>query len=152
MAIATAETGKPSLTLVRTFSASPEKIFQAWTDCAQLTRWFGPGRVEAIQASVDLKVGGRYHIRMRSADGEDHNVGGVYREIIPNRKLVFTWAWVSTPERESLVTVHIEPDGKKCRLTLVHEKFFDDSVRDRHAGGWTGSLDKLSDLLAAEGE
>ena len=63
--------------------------------------------------------------------------------MVRNKKLVFTWAWRSTPERESLVTVLIEPDGDGSLLTLTHEQFFDEAARDRHSHGWTGSLDKL---------
>ena len=74
---------------------------------------------------------------------DEHNVSGVYREIVPNRKLVFTWAWRSTPERESLVTVTFTPDGDGTLMTLHHEQFFDEAARDRHkrAGpsSWTAS-------------
>jgi uncharacterized protein YndB with AHSA1/START domain len=80
-------------------------------------------------------------------DGEEHQVNGVYREVVRNQKLVFTWAWRSTPERESLVTVLIEPDGAGSMLTLIHEQFFDEAARDRHRHGWTGSLDKLERYL-----
>jgi uncharacterized protein YndB with AHSA1/START domain len=68
--------------------------------------------------------------------------------VVPNEKLVFTWAWRSTPERESLVTVLIRPDGDGSLLTLVHELFFDEDTRDRHGRGWTGCLDKLTRYLA----
>jgi uncharacterized protein YndB with AHSA1/START domain len=76
-------------------------------------------------------------------DGERHQVGGVYREVVPDSRLVFTWAWHSTPERESLVTVTIVPDGDGSLLTLHHEQFFDRKARDGHERGWTGTLDKL---------
>ena len=82
------------------------------------------------------------------ADGEEHDVSGVYREVVPNQKLVFTWAWRTTPERESLVTVTFKPDGDGTLLTLLHEQFFDEAARDRHAYGWTGTLDKLEKFFA----
>ena len=85
---------------------------------------------------------------MRTADGEEHDVGGEYREVVANEKLVFTWAWRSTPERESLVTVLLKGDGDGTLLTLLHEQFFDEAARDRHRFGWTGSLDKLEKYLA----
>ena len=72
-----------------------------------------------------------------------HEVGGVYREVTPDQRLVFTWAWRSTPERESLVSVALRPDGAATLLTLTHEQFFDQAARDGHERGWTGTLDKL---------
>jgi len=63
--------------------------------------------------------------------------------VTPDQRLVFTWAWRSTPERESLVTVGLKPDGAATLLTLTHEQFFDQAARDRHEGGWSGTLDRL---------
>ena len=85
---------------------------------------------------------------MRAPSGEEHDVSGVYREVIANEKLVFTWAWKTTPERESLVTVLLKPDGDGTLLTLTHEQFFDDDARDRHQGGWNGAMDKMEKLFA----
>jgi len=134
---------KPSLTLKRRLKAPPAKVYAAWTDAAQLARWFGPAKVTVVRAEADARVGGRYRIVMRTDDGEEHNVGGVYREVVPNQKLVFSWAWRSTPERESLVTVGLKADGDGTWLTLTHEQFFDDEARQRHEHGWTGTFDKL---------
>ncbi len=72
----------------------------------------------------------------------------VYREFVPNEKLVFTWAWKSTPECKSLVTVLLKPDGDGTLLTLTHEQFFDEETRDRHQQGWGGALDKMEKLFA----
>jgi uncharacterized protein YndB with AHSA1/START domain len=84
----------------------------------------------------------------KPGDAEKHDVSGVYREVVPNEKLVFTWAWVSTPERESLVTLTFKPDGTGTLMTLLHEQFFDEDARDRHQGGWTSAVDKLEQYLA----
>jgi uncharacterized protein YndB with AHSA1/START domain len=70
------------------------------------------------------------------------------REATANRKVVYTWAWQSTPERQSLVTVEFKPDGGGTLLTLTHEQFFDEGARDRHNGGWNAALDKLETYLA----
>ena len=74
-------------------------------------KWFGPDSGPVEHAELDVRVGGGYSIGFRTEDGEQHYVSGVYREVVPNEKLVFTWSWRSTPERESLVTVLIKPDG-----------------------------------------
>ena len=139
---------KPSLTLKRRLNAPPERVYAAWTDPEKLKRWFGPEQIETLRADADARVGGRFRIVMRGTDGEEHDVSGVYREVVPNEKIVFTWAWRSTPERESLVTVVIKPQGAGSLLTLVHEQFFDEAARDRHEHGWIGCLDKLERYFA----
>ena len=133
----------PSLTLKRRLNATPAKVYSAWTEPEKLARWMGPEGVEVKHAEADVRVGGRYRIVMLSPDCEDHDVGGVYREVVPDEKLVFTWAWKSTPEQESLVTVALKTDGDGTLLTLMHEQFVDETVRDHHKVGWSGALEKL---------
>ena len=140
---------KPSLTIKRRFNVPPAKVFAAWADPEKVKRWMGPGAVEVMSAESDLRTGGRYRWLMKAPDGTEHDVSGVYREVVPNEKLVFTWAWKTTPERESLVTVLIKPDGQGSLMTLTHEQFFDEEARDRHNQGWTGAMDKLEKYLTA---
>jgi len=113
-------------------------------------RWFGRVdlKPETIRAQLDARVGGRYRIHFDNAAGEYFEVGGVYREVVPNERLVFSWAWHSTPERESLVTVTMRPDGAGTLLTVHHEQLFDQAARDGHERGWTGALEKLEKCLA----
>jgi uncharacterized protein YndB with AHSA1/START domain len=141
---------QPSLTLTRRLTARPEKVYAAWTDPEKIARWFGPAQVIAgsVRAEIDLRGGGHYRIAFDMADGLHHQVGGVYRDVVPNRKLVFSWAWHSTPERESLVTVSLQPDGDGTLLTLHHEQLFDEAARDGHESGWIGTLDKLQIFIA----
>ena len=141
---------RPSLTLKRRLNARPEKVYAAWTDPQKIARWFGPGSVKAgtERASIDARVGGRYRVSFDTESGEHFEVGGVYRETVPNQRLVFSWAWHTTPERESLVTVSLKPDGDGTLLTLTHEQFFDEAARDGHQPGWNGALDKLRNFLA----
>jgi uncharacterized protein YndB with AHSA1/START domain len=100
-----------------------------------------------IEAVFEPRVGGRFMIHGRSGSGEEHRVSGIVQEAIPNRKLAYTWAWQSTPERESLVTVEFKPDGDGTLFTLTHEQFFDEAARDRHNMGWTSAIDKLETYL-----
>jgi uncharacterized protein YndB with AHSA1/START domain len=140
---------RPSLTLTRRFSAAPEKVYAAWADPQRLMQWFGPAAVEegSVKADIDLRVGGRYRISF-SANGNYNEVGGVYREVVPNQKLVFSWAWHSTPERESLVTISIRPEGSGTLLVFNHAQFVDEKARDNHQRGWTELLAKLESYLA----
>jgi uncharacterized protein YndB with AHSA1/START domain len=138
---------KPSLTIKRRFNTSPAKVFAAWTDPEKVKHWMGPGEVKVLRAECDARAGGHYRWLMQSPSGEEHDVSGVYREVVPNEKLVFTWAWKSTPERESLVTLTFKSDGDGTLMTLRHEQFFDEAARDSHNGGWTSAMNKLEQYL-----
>ena len=139
---------KPSLTLQRRLNASPAKVFRAWTEPAQILKWMHPGGTEMLHAEVEARVEGRFQLVMRGADGAEHAVTGRYLEVVPDAKLVFTWTWQSAPERESLVTVALRPDGEGTLLTLTHEQFADEDARDKHASGWTSGLDGLERYFA----
>ena len=141
---------RPSLTLKRRIDALPEKVYAAWTDPEKIARWFGPAQVKAgsVSADIDLRVGGRYRISFEAGNGEFFQVDGVYLEVTPNARIAFSWAWHSTPERQSQVTVSLQPDGGGTLLTLHHEQFFDEAARDGHARGWSELLDKLETFLA----
>lgn len=134
---------KPSLTLQRRINASPAKIFAAWTEPSQLVKWMHPNNNDVIHAEMDVRVGGRFRIIMRAPGGEEHDVSGVFKEVAQDEKLVYTWAWRSTPERESLVTFTLRQDGEFTLLTLKHEQFFDETARDNHESGWNEILDGL---------
>lgn len=141
---------KPALRISRIYAAPPQKVFKAWIDPQALMRWFAPSDAfKTPEVEVDARVGGRYRIVMHAPDGEIHRVGGTYREVVPPRKLVFTWAWESTPERESLVTVEIKPSGAGSELILVHEGFADADTRGRHEEGWNGCLVRLHRVAEA---
>jgi len=136
---------KPSLTLKRRLRAPPAKVFAAWTDPQELAVWFGPSHTIAgsVRAELDVRVGGRFTVSFMTDDGERHQVGGTYREVVPDSRLVFSWAWHTTPERESLVTITLAAEAGGTLLTLHHEQFFDEKARDGHERGWTGTLEKL---------
>jgi uncharacterized protein YndB with AHSA1/START domain len=140
---------RPSLSFKRRLNAPPEKVYAAWTNPQKITRWFGRADAKpgSFQAVIDAQIGGRYRISF-STDDEYYEVGGIYREVVPNQRLVFSWAWHSTPERESLVTVTLKPDGDGTLLTLHHEQLFDQAARDGHERGWIGALEKLEKSFA----
>jgi uncharacterized protein YndB with AHSA1/START domain len=140
---------RPSLAFKRRLNASPEKVYAAWTDPEKIVRWFGrtDAKADSFRADIDARVGGHFRVSF-STEGEYYEVGGVYREVVPNQRLVFSWAWHSTPERESLVTVFLKPDGDGTLLTLLHEQLFDQAARDGHERGWIGALEKLERFAA----
>lgn len=144
----TATAVKPSLTIKKRFNKPPARVYSAWTRPEELMKWMGPKDAAAVEAEADARVGGRYHIMMKTKDGEEHNVAGVYRELVPNEKIVFTWAWRTTPDRESLVTIALKADGEGTIMTFTHEQFFDEAARDRHNQGWTTCFENLETYLA----
>jgi uncharacterized protein YndB with AHSA1/START domain len=139
---------KPSLVLKRRLKAPAEKVYRAWTQPDQMMLWWGstPHNTRKTIAETDLRVGGRFRVQYWGQNDEHHSVSGVYREVVPDRKLVFSWAWQSTPERESQVTVDLKPDDDGTILTLTHEQFFDEKARDDHSRGWTIALDNLEKI------
>ncbi len=140
---------RPSLSIVRKLDAAPGKVWRAITEPEMLKKWMAPSDDFKIPvAEAELRVGGRYHIIMNAPDGQVHDVSGAYREIVPNKKLVYTWAWKSTPERESIVTIELRAAGSGTELTLKHEQFADAEARDRHQQGWMGCLARLEKAVA----
>ncbi|GIL41369.1 SRPBCC family protein [Roseiterribacter gracilis] len=141
---------KPSLTIRRRIKASPEKLFRAWTDPANIRQWWGPDDGPVLHAEADLRVGGAFRVKFRMLDGDEHECGGTYREIVPNEKLIFTWQWLSdADEVETLVTVLLQPDGDGTAMTFTHAQFQDEKTRDGHQAGWSGSFDKLERAFGA---
>lgn len=140
---------KPWLNLSRSYPVAPEKVWRAWTDAEAVKKWWGPGPDEPVSlAQLDVRVGGRFRIVFGGPDGKAHECAGVYKEVVPNRKLVFTWTWPnSTPERESLVTIVFKQVAGGTELEFVHEQLFNETVRDDHKRGWSSSLDKLERFL-----
>jgi uncharacterized protein YndB with AHSA1/START domain len=133
----------PSVTMVRRIKAAPSKVYAALTRPDLMIKWWGPDAGPTLRAEADVRPGGRLSVVFRLMNGDEHNPTGVYREVVPDRKLVFTWEWPGMPERESLVTFLLEPIDGGTELTLVHERLPDEEARDSHEKGWRGFLDKL---------
>jgi uncharacterized protein YndB with AHSA1/START domain len=142
---------KPSLTLTRHYPVPPEKVWRAWTDAQALKKWWAPQPGDSVSAAeLDVREGGRFRIVFGGAPGTEHECAGVYKEVVPNRKLVFTWHWPrTTPERVSVVTIEFRVSGKGTDLVFKHEQFFDEKARDGHLRGWSAALDSLQTYLSA---
>lgn len=109
-----------------------------------MTAWFGPGEPNSVTlAELDVRPGGRYRIRFHTPDGEEHEVSGAYERVEPHTLLSFSWAWRSTPERVSFVTVSLRAVDTGTEMDFRHERFFDRKAREDHAGGWALTLEKL---------
>jgi uncharacterized protein YndB with AHSA1/START domain len=136
------------LQLSRTFAAKRESVFRAWTEPEALKQWFVPSEEVSTQAAeVDLRVGGKYRLVMKSSTGELYIAVGTYREIRFPEKLVFTWSFEGTDMGETLVSLEFHERGSSTELVLTHELFPNQEQRDRHLMGWNGCLDHLTKFL-----
>jgi uncharacterized protein YndB with AHSA1/START domain len=134
----------------RSFAAPRERVFRAFTAPAQLVKWWGPKGFTVPSCTLEVRVGGAWRTIMRSPEGKDHIVSGVYREITPPARLVFTWGWETEGERgqETVVTIELFERPGGTRLELTHERFESDDSLDRHRHGWSSCLDCLEEALA----
>jgi uncharacterized protein YndB with AHSA1/START domain len=145
----TAIQAPPSLVISRTYPATVERVFKAWTDANQLGQWFAPTDDYTTKATVDLRVGHEYRISIAHKGGNVHNVLGTYRLIDPPRKLVYTWRWEGGPETDTLVTVDFTPRGDSTEVTITHDQFLDVETRNKHNEGWSGCFNRLERFLTS---
>ncbi len=141
--------GDVTLGLTRHFKAPREIVFRAFTDPSELVRWWGPEGMDVPEIHLDVRPGGKWRTCMRSSEGSLHCVGGVYREIVPPKRLVMTWTWEQgdLEGRETLVTLEFADSNGGTELRLTHERLPSESSRDAHRGGWSSSLDCLERYL-----
>ncbi|HEY2632897.1 MAG TPA: SRPBCC domain-containing protein [Solirubrobacteraceae bacterium] len=138
-------TSETSLRVQRSYEASPEEVFNAWTNPEVLRRWWAvhPHGSTPV-AEVDLRVGGRYRLSMESPEGERHTVQGEYLEVDSPRRLVYSWQWeldAGGLGPASTVTVEFHERGDRTEVVLEHAGLPDSEARDRHAHGWTECMD-----------
>jgi uncharacterized protein YndB with AHSA1/START domain len=136
-------TDAPTLQVRRTIRAPRQRVFDAWTKAEELKAWHAPGPLTVSLAEIDLRPNGAYRIHMRAPDGTEHRVTGVYREIDPPRKVVYTWGWEGDHVvKDSLVTIEFLERGDATEVVLTHA-IADDKERANHESGWTSILDKF---------
>ncbi|MEQ1515877.1 MAG: SRPBCC domain-containing protein [Usitatibacteraceae bacterium] len=136
-----------SVTIVRRIKAAPAKVWAAITQPELMMQWWGPDAGPTLNVVADVRPGGHFSVVFRLLDGSEHNPTGIYQEVIPEKKLVFTWDLPGAPQPESLVTFRLEPLEGGTELTLTHEHLPDENARDNHEQGWIGLLDKLPVFL-----
>jgi uncharacterized protein YndB with AHSA1/START domain len=142
----------PELVITRVFDAPPTLVFQAWVEPEHLVHWSAPWGFTITHCEGDLRPGGAWRSCMRSPAGEDLWLGGVYREIVENERLVFTHAWDGKdgrPGHETVVTVTFTAEGGKTKMIFRQAGFESVEARDGHQGGWTQCFDRLAARLVA---
>lgn len=154
------------LVLARVFDAPRERVWKAWTEPEAFMRWWGPKGYTAPFCKIDLRVGGKFLFCMRSPEGTDYWATGTYREIVPRRKFVCTDSFADAKGNvvpatyygmgtgmplEMLITVTLEDQDGKTKLTLRHAGLSDEANLTGAEQGWSESFDKLAALLTEGG-
>jgi uncharacterized protein YndB with AHSA1/START domain len=156
MTAAATPTSDRELVLTRLIDAPREKLFRAWTDPELLKQWFAPLPYTTPVVELDVRPGGSNLIVMRGPDGKDMPNRGVYLEVVPNERLVFTDAFVNAwaPSEKPFMTVILtfEDEGGKTRYTARVRHW---TVADRETPekmgfhqGWGICADQLAALAA----
>ena len=142
-----------TLTAHRILRVPPARVFRAWTEAAELKRWFAAAEgFTTPLAEVDLRIGGRYRLGMQAPGSADVLVvSGEYQEIAAPERLRFTWRWdgAAPDEPQTIVTVTFNPHPQGTELILTHERFSSSASRDQHEMGWLGCLNQLERALDA---
>lgn len=149
---------RPSLSLERIFDAPRALVWKAWTTPETVVLWLGPVEWPAVSVSQDLRVGGEWRACLRSPEtGQDLWQGGVYREIVPPERLVFTFKWDDShedgPPVDTLVTVEFaELPDRRTRMDFTHEGLKSEQSLAGHRHGWTSTFERLEAFLADDGD
>lgn len=138
-----------ALVVRRSFKASLERVFRAWSDPTLLQQWLGGRKHTALAAKVDFREGGMYHVDVRAPSGDMMHLSGMYQEIVSPHRLVFTWGWGEnySADEATLVTVEFAEKNGETEMLLKHERFRDVPVREMHGAGWDLCFERLDPLL-----
>lgn len=148
-------------TLSRLLDAPPDVVWQAWTEPKYLDWFFNPGTTPVWPTSVDLRIGGAWRQHMVENAERQYMTGGIYREIVPHKKLVFSWGasggWPDTDSGDGpQVTVEFTPVGQRTRMDLA--LYLPDHLSAEQAQAWldmgveagmTMTIDRLVASMAA---
>ena len=140
------------LVITRLFDAPRALVFKCWTDPAHLSMWWGPQGFALEACQLDLRVGGAWRMGMRSPEGTHHVKSGIYKEVTPPERLVFTFAWedeAGRPKHPMLLEVTFADEGGRTRVTLCHTNLESENARDLHRSGWISTMDRFAAYLAA---
>ena len=144
----------PDLAMERFVGASPAAVFRAWTDPAQVAAWWGPHGFANHLCAVDAVPGGHYTIHMKGPEGQEFPSQGVFLEVVPNKKLVFTdaytRAWEPSAKPFMTATVTFEDQGGRTKYTAraLHWSVEDMKTHEKMGfhEGWNLCADQLEKL------
>jgi uncharacterized protein YndB with AHSA1/START domain len=138
------------LRIERTFDASAEEVFDAWTSEEVLKRWFHSGLDwDTPTAEVDLRVGGKVRVAMREPDGTEHAMGGEYTLIERPHRLALTWTFDDWPEKQQTIELEFIERGGRTTVKMTNSGIATEKQRDEQQSGWGGCFDSLDRALTA---
>ncbi len=139
-----------SVRLTRRFRATPQFLFDCFTDPALVMQWWGPAGTHCPRAVSDPRTGGAWEFDMVGDEsGLPFHVKGRYLEVRRPKRLVFSWVWDNSPQEETRVTLTFIAMGEsETELRLLHDRFPNADRADEHSSGWTSSLDGLGLAIA----
>jgi uncharacterized protein YndB with AHSA1/START domain len=135
------------LVIKRSYDAPIDVVWEAWADPARAKAWWGPRGFIAPVVELDERPGGKWRAKMVAPDGTELWQHGVYREIIPKKRIVYTFIWNQEPDHEMVVTVEFSPQGNGTGITFQQTGFKSDGELEGHRGGWNESFDRLNEYL-----
>jgi uncharacterized protein YndB with AHSA1/START domain len=123
-------TAHSTFVIERTYEADPARVFEAWSDPAAKTRWFGPPQKPEGAYSLDFQIGGREHLSIEQDAGPTYTFDAVYQDIVPGQRIIYTYDMHRDQARisVSVATVEIEALGAGTRLTLTEQGVFLDGL------------------------
>jgi uncharacterized protein YndB with AHSA1/START domain len=151
-----------SIKITRIFDATPEQVWQEWTNPDMYMCWWGPRDYFTPYARFDLRVGGKYLSAMRGPDGKDIWSTGTYKEIVEPNRIVMTDSFADEqgnvvppsyygmgPDMpvELEVELTLEDLDGKTRLALEHCGLPEGAIQEQTREGWNESFDKLAGCL-----
>ena len=133
----------------RTFAASAEAVFDAWTSPEVMRRWLhcAPDW-DTPEVEVDLRVGGKVRVVMRRPDGTEAGAHGEYTLIDRPHRLVMTWTFDDDPTDEQLIELFFSEAEGSTTVLMVNSSISSDERRDAQDQGWRGCLDELQRVVA----
>lgn len=141
-----------SLIVRKTFAVSRRRLFAAWSRPELMAQWFFPAPEWRAEVSADVRVQGEYRVVMHDPAGGVHVQHGVYLQIEPVSRLVFTWSCEELGVSQSIVTLEFAERGaNSAELILTHELPDDPAILREHEEGWNGCFASLTRLLEREG-
>jgi uncharacterized protein YndB with AHSA1/START domain len=137
------------LRIERTFKASPEDVFDAWTSPEVMRRWLHcEDDWSTPVAEVDLRVGGRVQVQMRRPDGRQSEMTGEYTVIERPHRLEMKWTFYDDPTNEQLIELTFTETGPgETTVVLLNTRISTDERRESQDLGWRGCFDQLERLL-----